>query len=900
MEELKPVAREALDAFDSIAASARNGLADRGISLDSFASMNEATAERLADGLRELNAAKTSNLMRLKDEPAIARLVYEDEEGLSQTLYISPAGSPSSSTVRVCSYMSPMGRMATSSVGEEIDVRLPRGEAWFLIREKMTFKPLEDRAGWDSQPAIHFREGAGPLTIRSLRDLLRESGATEEEVDALARWLEEGDAESGDGNLLEGIQRDALTAMQLRIAPILDRLQDRIFRLPLDSQIAVMGPPGTGKTTTMVRRLRQKLDFEYLEDDEKRLVEEPDAAGLAHADSWILFTPTELLRLYVKEALGKEGVPAHDERLQTWDDYRYGIARNVLGILRRGNGGGLVLARDASDDWLKPETLRDQAAWFRAFNDWQASEFIRELSIEAERLSKAEDSAAARIGERVAEAVRRSSGDVIRLLAELAGMRKELTELAANLGGRTRGALAQPLRAFAAEDPEFLDALARMVTNLLQDAGGEAEDSDEEDDEGDGDDVLDGSEAQPVLHGRRLVADVFRRAMRSLALRQASSSKPLPGSRAGRILAFLHERRLEVPDLRDVGKVLLLQRAAGRLGGAPANYLRRIPARYRRFRRAMRAEGAWYGETTGRAHQVHPAEVDVIILTMLRASERMGGDRLLSSRLRERRPALLDAIAALRRNQVLVDEATDFSPIQLASMAALASPRTRSLFLSGDFNQRLTRWGARSLEELKWVAPALQSEHISVTYRQSRKLAAFSRALARLQGAEVDDKAPDFAENVGFDPIYGAGLADDRARAVWLSERIREIERVSGGQLPTIAVLVPNREGVDSLASALNEELSELSLQAKAYTEGEAIGKTNDVRVFPVEHIKGLEFEAVFFLDVDHLAEVEPELFDRYIYVGSTRAATFLGLTSSGPTLPPTLAHADLVYEQSW
>jgi superfamily I DNA/RNA helicase len=442
-----------------------------------------------------------------------------------------------------------------------------------------------------------------------------------------------------------------------------------------------------------------------------------------------------------------------------------------------------------------------------------------------------------------------------------------------------------------------------MVTAMLHDAGDEAED--EED--GDGDDDGEAEEAadsdrgsQPALHGRRLVADVFRRAMRSLALRLASGSKPTPASRAGRILAFLNDRGLDAPDLKDLGKILLLQRAAGRLAGAPANYLRRIPARYRGFRRAMRAQGVWYGGAGGRAHQVHPAELDVIVLTMLRVARRMDGDRLLASRLAERRPPLLDAIAGLRRNQVLVDEATDFSPIQLASMGALASPRTGSLFLSGDFNQRLTRWGARALAELKWVTPALQVHDISVTYRQSRKLAAFSRSLARLQGAEIDDRTPDFAENLGFDPIYASGLADDRARAAWLTDRIREIERVSVGQLPSIAVLVPDRDGVDSLAAALNYELAALSLQAKAYIEGEAIGKTNDVRVFPVEHIKGLEFEAVFFLDVDHLAEVQPELFDRYIYVGSTRAATFLGLTSRGPALPPTLAHSDLVYGQSW
>lgn len=164
----------------------------------------------------------------------------------------------------------------------------------------------------------------------------------------------------------------------------------------------------------------------------------------------------------------------------------------------------------------------------------------------------------------------------------------------------------------------------------------------------------------------------------------------------------------------------------------------------------------------------------------------------------------------------------------------------------------------------------------------------------------MDDHAPDFAENPGFDPICGTDLSDDDARAAWLADRITEIERASLGSLPTIAILVPDREGAASLTSVLNEKLADLSLQAKAYVEGEAIGKSNDVRVFPVEHIKGLEFEAVFFLDVDHLAAAEPELFERYVYVGSTRAATFLGLTSSGPGLPAALVHSDLTYSRNW
>ncbi|HEX7874416.1 MAG TPA: hypothetical protein VF475_16000 [Sphingobium sp.] len=291
MEELKPVASEALEAFDAIANAARKGLASRGVRLESFAQVNESTAERLAASARDIREDRAVNLQTLQQRPAIARLVVESEDDKLETFYITPAGTTDANGVKHCSYMSPRGRLAPLQIGDEMDIPLPGGARWFTVREKMTFKPFEDASGWDAQPAIHFRHDATPLTIRSLRDLLREDGFTEEEIDAVAQWIEQGDAETDGGNISEGIKRGTLTAMQLRIAPILDRIQDRIFRLPLDRQIAVLGAPGTGKTTTMVRRLRQKLDFAYLEQDEKDLVGGSDAAGLEHGDSWILFTP---------------------------------------------------------------------------------------------------------------------------------------------------------------------------------------------------------------------------------------------------------------------------------------------------------------------------------------------------------------------------------------------------------------------------------------------------------------------------------------------------------------------------------------------------------------------------------------------------------------------------------
>ena len=56
---------------------------------------------------------------------------------------------------------------------------------------------------------------------------------------------------------------------------------------------------------------------------------------------------------------------------------------------------------------------------------------------------------------------------------------------------------------------------------------------------------------------------------------------------------------------------------------------------------------------------------------------------------------------------------------------------------------------------------------------------------------------------------------------------------------------------------------------------------------FDVHNIKGLEFEAVFFVGIDRPAEHMPDLFHRFLYVGVTRAATYLGVACEGVLPPP-------------
>jgi DNA helicase IV len=241
----------------------------------------------------------------------------------------------------------------------------------------------------------------------------------------------------------------------------------------------------------------------------------------------------------------------------------------------------------------------------------------------------------------------------------------------------------------------------------------------------------------------------------------------------------------------------------------------------------------------------------------------------------------------------------DFSPVQLACMAALVNPRIRSFFACGDFNQRLTIWGARSVKELTWVFPDLDIKEITISYRQSRQLNDLARAMIHAAGGpEQSLSLPTHVNNEGVAPALLESASERPVVVNWLADRIREIERFVG-HLPSTAIFVNSEEAVAPLADGLNALLAEHNIQVVACPQGQVMGQDSDVRVFDIQHIKGLEFEAVFFIAIDHLATLHPQLFDKYLYVGTTRAATYLGITCN-ESLPTAISQLRPMFVPAW
>lgn len=82
------------------------------------------------------------------------------------------------------------------------------------------------------------------------------------------------------------------------------------------------------------------------------------------------------------------------------------------------------------------------------------------------------------------------------------------------------------------------------------------------------------------------------------------------------------------------------------------------------------------------------------------------------------------------------------------------------------------------------------------------------------------------------------------------------------------------------LSCSMTTQSSTISAsKQEACLGGKYTGDKQDIRVFSIEYIKGLEFQAVFFIALDQQKVAEDELLMKFFYVGLSRANFFLAAT---------------------
>jgi hypothetical protein len=879
---LVDVGSQILDALESVALEAKSRLGTAShpsdptqllaVNTNLYVHGNTPTINRFQTRLAEAR----ENLQRLVGEPFIARVVVTWGSAETETIYFARASAVDVAEAipgaRVITYRAALGGLAEHEAGDEVTIVTPLGKRTASVKERIRLRPLRREGEWDSLDS-NFDFDQWTVALDSVRAFLKEIAPLISTAEAVPDLLGELLQEGSEALLVHELsRRRVIERMSLRDQPILDRYQGEVFRMPLDRRLLLLGPPGTGKTTTLIRRLAQKRTLESLSEHELEALLRIGIGTDASVDhTWAMFSPTELLKLYLRDAFNREGVPAHDN-LRTWDKQRLDLARNTLGILRSASSGRFQMS-----DTLVVLADPSSAGGIRLFESF-AADFEREVFV---RLGDAYEallsSSEPELSRRVSEIVgRQAVGDsltidhLVRILDRSSELQPALKRLDEEVSDEVRRIGNRVLR-------EHSGLLAEIVEHLSALLG---EDRDE-DDEDDAEEQLTapGSRLNSDESRRQLAAEIFVAALRQKARAITLGRTRLTG-RAGRVLALVGDRLPPATAMSALGAKIVTRAYARVFVQAPRQFVMGVPAAYARFRARAFRDGLHFNPDAGdaiRQTAISVDEVDALVLAMLRNARRLMEAGRWNPEIATGRE-WLENIRSEHLTQVFVDEATDFSAVQLACTMELAHPRLRSWFACGDFDQRITENGIRNRSDVEWLeqsfGTSIDISEVRIGYRQSRRLAELTAALV---GQSLPVDFPDWDNTSDVWPLLVEHHSGERL-AQWLANRIVEIEAALG-QLPSVAIFVEAENEIDPLVELLQPLLARHNLPVLACRDGRVVGDQQEVRVFDIRHVKGLEFEAVFFVGIDRLAERVPNLFDRLIYVGATRAATYLGLT---------------------
>ena len=876
---IREIARESLDCMEAVATKAQQDVDARQSSgISPFASPHDFNNPIAAENLRKIRDRETQRLKVLSRQPISGRIHFIDDDGNRDTLFITPAlANPIPGyKYKFVSYRSEsdLASIASLSAGNSGTFYFDGSVQNLFVENSARFDPKKLNGLWDSPNCkidiIDINE-LGHFVIESLRELLDGSTKYDETV-------------------IEGAHRETIKEMHLLGMSILDRHQDKIFRMPMNTQLFLSGPPGTGKTTTLIKRIGQKTDRDVLEElkDERELARQvEEETQLPHETSWMLFSPTELLRQYVKEAFAREGIVASDDHMRTWDEFRRELARDRLGILRNSSGGGAFIMRQ-NGNYIKQEAS-DDIEWYKGFHSYLHNSNLQELTSDAEWLADRSATDLISIGDKLVNEFRATipkEAFFSHSTRVVANHIDDIQEAIQRRSESVNGILTQSSNILIKDDSDFLDKLRKEVSRLhkihaQQKVDNDDEDIDQEDEDEEEDQTPEPTVGQPIPESYAIKQ--LELAWKVLARARAARRSLPKKSRSNDLLTWLGDERLPSKEkISDLGNMLTEQVRLRRFTNPEQRFLRSVTIKYKQFRREMAKESRWYNAEPDKPNDILDQELDLVILASLRTANDILKNYRDSRNAGLPTAGVLANVRYMQRAQILVDEATDFSPTQLACMYEIAHPLMNSFFLCGDINQRLTSYGLKSFDDLNFISSKIRREPINVSYRQTRLLVDLAKHAATISGSKLEDiELPKHLDVYGVSPVWQPNLKETADIAEWLAQRIIEVDRQTDGK-STIAVLLNDEESIEQLATELSENLEEINLPAVACLRGKVIGNNREVRIFDISHIKGLEFEAVFFVDLDQTITKHSDLFPKYLYVGATRAAKYLGITFSG------------------
>ena len=773
----------------------------------------------------------------------------------------------------------------------------PKGEIEIEIFNRATYKPSEIENEFATDIFIRL---AGDSRTYSFQDIARII-SLQEEIDDVREQLENAIGEEAQllVQRIAGKEQEKKTYLdkaqsfirkfaELRYQPILDPLQEAIKRSKIfEGALIINGGPGTGKTTSLIQRIKFLISPTI--EEYKQLTQSQKTILSNQQTSWIFYSPNELLALFLRNSMTKEELTADSDRVKVWSNHK----------------GDLVKSYRIVDTTTKrPFLFYNKSHGVNLFiNNSKEISKIREglessyMNFQKEKLNKVSAIDVTpfkwkNLGQSIQKYITgrsnaKSIEELIRLFLNLTDNFKNETDGIAAEYKSLVEKIASNIQVTIQKDTERATVLSVLLKQWKTEANEADEDEDEEADIEQED--FDEKDEQAFDFEKELFTK-----LKSLCRKQALKKfdRNTKFSKRDRELLTLIPEVSEPSENDFLGQTAFFKKFFERITkGVVANILREIPMIYKRHRREQLNSKATNWNLTvleelvkkDKNSRIHPEEqalllsfVNSIVLKLAKSFQKQYNDI---------NHHYINGFKSHCKPVIGIDEATDFSIIDLIAINSFGHPELSSVTLSGDLMQRMTSAGLTSWKDFTDVIPNSEIKDLKVSYRQSPTLLSLAKAIYQKSTGQIANYES-YIEKDETEPKPLMFISkDEDEKLQWIADRILEIYKAYGDSIPSIAIFLPEENQLENFATKLGglDTLSDVGILVKACRDGQVLGDKNTVRVFSIKVIKGLEFESVFFHNIDDLQNqnLANDLFLKYLYVGLSRATFYLGLTLS-------------------
>ncbi len=777
------------------------------------------------------------------------------------------------------------------------EVEVPAGKIEIEIFNRATYNPIIDgEYATDIQIKL-----AGDSRTHSFQDIVKilslqikidelekqKETVTDEEANKLIQRIEEKEREKE--NYLAKAQSFIRKYAELRYQPILDPIQESIKRSNIfEGALIINGGPGTGKTTSLIQRIKFLISTTI---EEYRPLTTPQKDILFNqTKSWIFYSPNELLALFLRNSMKLEELTADSDRVKVWPSqknelvkiYRFVNTETKRPFLVYNKAKGKNLFTNTSQS-IKT-IIKDLKNYYINYQKEKLNRVV-EIDIDPFKWKNKGKSIQKFInGSQYIKDVE----ELIRIFLNLNEIYQKDSEENAKEYSKLVKRVASRIHVVIQKDSEraavISDVLKKWKTEIQEDD--EAEDEDTEIEQED----FEEKGEQAAFDFEKELFNKLKSLCRKQALKKFDKNTRL--TKRDRELLKLIPEASNQNEYEPLGQAAYFKKYFERIiKGIGANILSEIPIIYKKFRREQLNANSSNWDLTilkelvkkDNNTRIHSNE-QALLLSFVNG---------IAYSLSKSFPAQFNAInhpyitgfKTHCKPVIGIDEATDFSIIDLIAMNSLGHPELSSVTFSGDIMQRMTKEGLNSWNDIKELLPNTEQKDLKVSYRQSPTLLSLAATIYEKSTGQIASYKS-YIERDETEPkplMLISNIEDEKIS--WIADRILEIYKAYGDSIPSIAIFLPDENQLEQFANKLGDldTLADVGILVKACRNGEVLGDKNTVRVFSVNVIKGLEFESVFFHNIDELQSqnLPEELLLKYLYVGLSRATFYLGLTVS-------------------